>query len=253
MTQRQQATSDWQSRLSERLSSTSWKDTDSVLANLPPEEAIATLQTLLIEDHRRLRLYWLINIGTGLFQVGLPLFLILWMLQSMDLPFWLFPILGSLLTLGVLLIPRTSKLSLERSCTRCRNAYSAVQRLLPVCRSAESIPILLSFLEAVQKTPRLLHQDLEWSIQKAIGQILIRLGGEAVFSLPFELRRELAQRAEEPDVSPDLAVSILLALTSARDGLIQPVLRRLSRHARNARLKQVATECLQEFGREDAL
>lgn len=249
--QQQQALPDWQARLSERLSSPTWKDTDSVLANLPPEEAIATLEALLVTDHRRLRRYWLINILTSLFQVGLPLFLITWMLQSLVLPFWVFPVLGSLLTLGVLLLPRTGKISLERNCTRCRNAYATVQRLLPECRSPEAIPVLFSFLEAVQKTPRVLHQDLDWAIQKAIGQILLRLGGDAVFALPFALRRELARRAEEPSVSPSLAMATLLALTSARDGLIQPVLRRLSRDARNPQLKQVALECLKEFGAEE--
>ena len=250
MQQQQQILPDWQSRLWERLASPAWKDTDSVLANLPPVEAIQILQTLLANDHKRLHWYWLVNISGSLLQVGLPTFLVLWILQSLSLPFWGYPLLGSLFGMVIMLLPRPGKLSLERSCTRCRNAYSTIQRLLPKCHSPEAIPVLLSFLEAAQKTHRPLHQDLEWAIQKAIRQILIRLGSEDIFALPFALRRELAHRAEQPDISPDLAIAILLALTSARDGLIQPVLRRLASDAWSSHLKQVAAECLQEFNKE---
>ena len=50
-----------------------------------------------------------------------------------------------------------------------------------------------------------------------------------------------------PKTPLDLAIVILLALTSARDGNVQPVLRRLSKDARSLRLREVAAECLREF------
>lgn len=73
------------------------------------------------------------------------------------------------------------------------------------------------------------------------------MSGEAVFALPFETRAELARIAEDLSTSLELAVVILLALTSARDGNVQPVLRRLSKDARSLRLREVAAECLREF------
>ncbi|WP_395143068.1 hypothetical protein [Armatimonas sp.] len=73
------------------------------------------------------------------------------------------------------------------------------------------------------------------------------MGGDDVFALPFELRAELALLTEQRETPQNLAIVILLALTSARDGNIQPVLRRMSKDARSLRLREVAAECLREF------
>ena len=124
--------------------------------------------------------------------------------------------------------------------TRWQRVESELVRALEQCQTPSLIRRLVSERAKAE-------EKLQQTMDKTLMRILARMSGDAVFALPFALRIELATLAEQRETPQNLAIVILLALTSARDGNVQPVLRRLSKDARAPRLHEVAAECLREF------
>ena len=223
-------TEDWQVRLAKNMIQMDWKESDPVFVNLPLEEVLLFLFTQSQQDRhqqqQRRHLY--------LFGVLSPLLVAYWLLIKNQTFFILLPVLASVfLSLNYLAFPMAQSVRIHR-------IDKLIGQLLPQCRDAKLLVSLLRF----RPQSIVAHRNL---LDKALIRILIPMGGEAVFALPFELRTELAQLAEQRETPQDLSIVILLALTSARDGNVQPVLRRLSKDARSLHLREVAAECLREF------
>ena len=228
--ERQTQAEDWQVRLAKNMIQTDWQESDPLFVNLPQEEALLFLFTQSLKDRRqqqqRSHFY--------LFGVLISLLLAYLLLIKYQTDFILMPILFSVfLSLNYLAFPMTQGV-------RIRRTNKLLGGLLPQCRDAKLLVNLLRF----RPPSTLAHRNL---IDKALTRILIPMSGDEVFALPFALRAELATLAEQRETSLDLSIAILLALTSARDGNVQPVLRRLSKDARSLRLREVAAECLREF------
>ncbi|WP_309720263.1 hypothetical protein [Armatimonas sp.] len=229
-------TEDWQNRLAERMASKEWKDNNPVLESLTQEEIICFFLNQRREDRQRLFRYRTIRVLIGIVCciVGFslpeqPKFLkyLGSFLQSSCLVIMLSD--GGLL--GARFLPLSTRLS---------RIESLLPRYLVGCHDPALLPKLL------RERPQL-SKNLQKASDNTMAHILIAMGGDEAFALPFELRAELATLAEKHETSLDLSIVILLALTSARDGNVQPVLRRLSNDARSLRLREVAAECLREF------
>jgi hypothetical protein len=228
-------TEDWETRLIERMASKEWKDTDPVLAILTPDEIIAFVLQQRQADKQFVRRYRFKRILFGVICIAI----------ATNLPssftfknyFYFFLMLGLLLIFaegGVLekrFLPRY--LRLER-------LEFLLSQTLPQCYD---LTLLMTILDSHHHFLLKTRQ----TVSTALTRTLTLMSGDAVFLLPFELRVKLATLAEQRETPLDLSIAILLALTSARDGNIQPVLRRLSKDARSLRLREVAAECLREF------
>lgn len=242
----------WQARLEERLTSQDWKKDDSILASLTPEEITTFALQQIQSDRPGYFLYfaWQWVLGPLIFFVVLYLVLLLgYFLKFSELqlakfftsaiiffPGWIF-LLNYFAPRGVL-----------HPWRRYARLRALLPKILPLCTSADILPTL------VANRGRYASK----SIDAALVRTLTPLSGEAVFALPFALRAELAQLAEKtrpldsPQIPENLSIVILLALTSARDGNVQPVLRRMSKDGSTPRLREVAAECLREFSADDA-
>lgn len=232
-------TDDWQTRLAERMASDEWKGSDPVLAEIGPESAALFLLKQVQEDRKPLQAYWVIQIPAYI----LVLLMMLYSVFSTDISRTQNRIIVIILTVIVLNNPLLSEKqkSAKKRAARLRDALIST---LPVCRAPD-------LLEHLLKERPFAKGALQRTVDDSLVRILTPMSGEAVFALPFPLRAQLATLAEDPLTPQNLAIAILLALTSARDGNVQPVLRRLSKDARSARLREVAAECLREFSAEE--
>lgn len=237
--QRQIPPDAWQTRLAERIASKAWKDSDPVLASLTPEQAVEFLLAQQQGDRPLVKKYWRFQLLVKPTVSVVGYVLILLTMKHFHIPYikgiFLIQLILGLFTES----PFTPKKSLAAQ-RRQQRLNLLLAEYLPHCTSPELIPLLLEAYVHAPMSQRLL-------LERALTRTLTPLSGEAVFTLPFALRAQLAVIAEEPLTLQDLAIAICLALTSARDGNIQPVLRRMSRDARSVRLREVAAECLREF------
>lgn len=235
----------WERRLAERIASKNWKDNDPVLASLTPEQAVEFLLARQQKDNLLVKQYWLFQLfikPTAIFVATMLTFLLLEHFQvktNIIKAVFFGQFFWSFFTESPFTPPEP--LAAQR---RQQRLNLLLAEYLPHCTSPELIPLLLEAHTRLPKAQRLY-------LENALTRILTPLGGEEVFALPFPLRAQLATLAEDPLTPQNLAIAILLALTSARDGNVQPVLRRLSRDARSARLREVAAECLREFSAEE--
>ncbi len=239
---------DWQMRLAERMASKEWKDRDPILESLAEDERAFFILTLICHDQKWLRRGWLLN-PANLFLIWLiGLCLCFPYIPNPSVSETLKIIMnGCLLGIFLLFLIEFFKRNSWQKVTR-RHACTAkvLKAALAQTSHSDILTPLLQFRPHLRTKEQQVTDD-------ALMHILTRMSGEAVFALPFELRTELARLAEHtrpmdtPRTPENLSIVILLALTSARDGNVQPVLRRLSKDARSLRLREVAAECLREF------
>jgi hypothetical protein len=231
---------DWQTRLAERMASKGWK-ADTVLVHLSPETMMTFAVKQISQDRPFYYLYF-----TWQWVLGpLSFFMLLYLVYVLGYIFKFSELqLAKFFTLVIILFPawvflqcRYTPKMLLHPWRRYKRLRTLLPKIVPLCTSSDILPTLLA--------NRTRHASP--SVDSALTRILTTMGGDEVFALPFVLRAELATLAEQHETPLDLSIAILLALTSARDGNIQPVLRRLSKDARSLRLREVAAECLREF------
>lgn len=221
-----------------------WKENDPTLQELTSDEIVVFALEQEQQDRQAYLLFrvWKWLLWPLCFCVTLSLLLLIgWLLSVSDLQ------QAKVFTMTLIFFPAwvfiadyTAPSRLRAAQRRRARLHSLLQTHLPQTSAATALPTLL-------RTRARLPVPLRQSLDRGLVHLLTPMSGEAVFALPFETRAELARIAEDLSTSLELAVVILLALTSARDGNVQPVLRRLSKDARSLRLREVAAECLREF------